>query len=341
MNTKITLPQIVESLAELTGSSTTISEAFIRELFALITEALVTDGHIKIKNLGTFSRTESKEEPVIFIPDKDIANAINLPFSVFEAVELNDEVTDEMLCEDTIVNDIKDNNVSIAENESKGNDDTEIPLPVIETEESEPIEEIYEIQADAAPSETDKNTVEATIADNTIDVVEINEPEEEPEYIPVQTTKSKFWVGVVCGFIFGALAGTLVAYFTLNNAEDNSVISITEKMPESPIESTDSTAVKSDSIASPKEEVISVTEVYDTIRPNRYLTTMARQYYGEMNFWVYIYEENKDHLSNPDKISPGTLIRIPDASKYDIDANNPESIESAKLKAIEIYRPYR
>ena len=68
---------------------------------------------------------------------------------------------------------------------------------------------------------------------------------------------------------------------------------------------------------------------------------MARQYYGEMSFWVYIYEENKDKLNNPNQIKPGTIVNIPDAKKYGIDKNDSLCVERAKLKAIEIYAPYQ
>ncbi len=78
----------------------------------------------------------------------------------------------------------------------------------------------------------------------------------------------------------------------------------------------------------------------DKVTSKRYLTTMSREYYGNFNFWVYIYEENKSKLGNPNAIRPGTIVVIPPPSKYGIDANNPQSIEVAKQKAIEIYSKY-
>ena len=78
----------------------------------------------------------------------------------------------------------------------------------------------------------------------------------------------------------------------------------------------------------------------DTITKTCFLTTMARKHYGNLHFWVYIYEENKSKLGNPNAIRPGTIVVIPPASKYGIDANNPQSVEIAKQKAIEIYSKY-
>lgn len=80
---------------------------------------------------------------------------------------------------------------------------------------------------------------------------------------------------------------------------------------------------------------------FDKIKTNRFLTTMAREYYGNMNFWVYIYEENKAMLGHPNKIKPGTVVKIPPAEKYNIDANNPQSVQKAEIKAVEIYSQYQ
>lgn len=81
--------------------------------------------------------------------------------------------------------------------------------------------------------------------------------------------------------------------------------------------------------------------VYDTISKTRFLTTMARAHYGNYHLWPYIYEENKAILGHPDRIRPGTVIVIPPASKYGIDANDKECIKNAKAKGVEIYERYR
>ena len=90
-------------------------------------------------------------------------------------------------------------------------------------------------------------------------------------------------------------------------------------------------------IAEDKNNVFQAAEVrYDTVSRIRYLTTMSREYYGDFRFWVYIYEENKANIDNPNAIAPGTVVVIPAASKYGIDKDNPASVEKAKAKAVEI-----
>lgn len=83
-------------------------------------------------------------------------------------------------------------------------------------------------------------------------------------------------------------------------------------------------------------EILSDKVIEETIRPGIFLTTLALKHYGHKAFWVYIYEENKSHIKNPDVIAIGTKLIIPDASKYGIDAKNKESIDKAKELAMKL-----
>jgi nucleoid DNA-binding protein len=68
----------------------------------------------------------------------------------------------------------------------------------------------------------------------------------------------------------------------------------------------------------------------ERIRSGSRLTKMAKRYYGTPDFWVYIYEANKDRISNPDVIPSHTLIYIPKLDPRLIDATNPRCIKKAK-----------
>lgn len=83
------------------------------------------------------------------------------------------------------------------------------------------------------------------------------------------------------------------------------------------------------------------TDKWDTIGTRRYLTTMAKEHYGNYHLWPYIYEENRRILGHPDRIKPGTRVRIPDLKKYGIDPRNPEDIKRAKLLGVQIYSRYQ
>ncbi|MDR2691146.1 MAG: hypothetical protein LBB73_02450, partial [Dysgonamonadaceae bacterium] len=66
-----------------------------------------------------------------------------------------------------------------------------------------------------------------------------------------------------------------------------------------------------------------------TILKGERLNTIALREYGHKAFWVYIYDENRAVIGNPDIVDPGTVIIIPPAKKYSIDKNNPESVNRA------------
>jgi hypothetical protein len=60
---------------------------------------------------------------------------------------------------------------------------------------------------------------------------------------------------------------------------------------------------------------------------------MARRHYGDSRFWVYIYLENKSKIKDPDNLEAGTVLVIPPAEKYGIDATNRESLKKADQEA--------
>ncbi|MBR5856217.1 MAG: HU family DNA-binding protein, partial [Bacteroidales bacterium] len=58
MNTKITLHELVDTIAELTNTSKRVSELFLKEFFGVIKERLEQGETVKVKNLGTFKVSE-------------------------------------------------------------------------------------------------------------------------------------------------------------------------------------------------------------------------------------------------------------------------------------------
>lgn len=75
-----------------------------------------------------------------------------------------------------------------------------------------------------------------------------------------------------------------------------------------------------------------------TLGKGETLRTIALDLFGNKEFWVYIYQENIHNINNPNVIPVGTELLIPDISKYDIDADNPQSIAKAKEKGERIIK---
>jgi len=48
-----------------------------------------------------------------------------------------------------------------------------------------------------------------------------------------------------------------------------------------------------------------------TVQPGDNLSKISKQFYGDANKYLKIFEANKDKLSDPDKLKPGIELRIP------------------------------
>jgi hypothetical protein len=70
------------------------------------------------------------------------------------------------------------------------------------------------------------------------------------------------------------------------------------------------------------------------------LRMLAEDYFGHREFWVYIYLENKEHISNPNSIPHGTELLLPLPSAHDMNPTDPASIAKAKLLSDEILKAF-
>lgn len=138
-----------------------------------------------------------------------------------------------------------------------------------------------------------------------------------PEQLAAHSRKlDKRWIGLVVGILIGCLLMWLV----MRGCEK------TGSEPQ--------TVVPADTVAQVEEEPV----VTETITDQNVLSTMAARHYGSQWFWVYIYEENKDKIKNPDNVPLGTVVVIPPADKYGIDAKDPKSLKKAQLRSWEILK---
>lgn len=301
-----------------------------------------------------------------FIPDKVLREAVNAPFSSFSVEVLNDHVPIEDM---TAVpsQDIDENNDICNTENVELQDSKEIRE---KEEEDEPIEPAHEyIQEDKS---VDEESSESTVSSQEIEKFqeEIIQPESETkveekeedcyeDYLRKSASRKSFWWGVLSAFgiIIICLAGGIffmgndspyvvkIGEYTLSLGKQSIDSRPMNNNPESVVlpENKDTLSeMEKDSVL--KDSVISasplaapeVKPVIETIRSGVFLTTLARKYFGHKAFWVYIYEENKDVIKNPNQVPIGTRLTIPSASKYDIDANNRTSVEKAKALAAKI-----
>lgn len=195
MNNRITFPELVEQVAQCANTSKRMSELFLKELFATISQSLINGESVKVKGIGSFKLTEVSPRKSVnvntgeeinipghkklsFAPDKDLAQAVNQPFSHFETVILEDGVTDEQLAQidayEAETPQAPDAELPSAPEAPAAETDTEVPPPFVPADtlpepEFVAIEEATEAEeAPAAEAEPE----EATAAEA--------EPEEAP-----------------------------------------------------------------------------------------------------------------------------------------------------------------
>lgn len=80
-------------------------------------------------------------------------------------------------------------------------------------------------------------------------------------------------------------------------------------------------------------------EVKKVILPQgKTLRLLALDLFGNREFWVYIYLQNKDKIPNPNRVPSGIELVLPDKSIYFINAADSQSVLKAKSLGTEILR---
>lgn len=413
MYTKITFQELAALLALNTGQTKKVCEDFLRELFAVITGSLLHKESVRLKGLGTFKLTEIEprksvnvvtgedmEIPghyrVTFTPSKDLAEAVNLPFSAFEAVEVADSISEDELNGETGTDSLTadensgtETDIEITSFNAEANKEVEATADMfVDNPDDEPVvveDDDMTFVYDNLPPEHAADVEDMPLHQDKKEYAEeeeeVFEEPEDPEKVvrpllPVEGAvpvirhrkrRHKFAWSFAMGFVsalFLCVIVAVIAYYAIERK-----VTSPDPVSEIKVESIKPIPVPSQSAsetkASGKEEStaaeIPVTQakekaeeekvdvptapsdrkVYDTVSTTRYLTTMAKEHYGNYHLWPYIYEENKAILGHPDRIRPGTKVVIPPLSKYGVDPNNKADIQEAKRKGAAIYARYK
>jgi len=160
---------------------------------------------------------------------------------------------------------------------------------------------------------------------------------------------------LVCGYFFGraALSNWVESLGQKTTPIDTTIAvvqseQITQPTPSAmggtPIDTlTEIPAIEPADTPSIAEEGTTSTEITysaylatEQINEGSRLTWLAYRYYGNKALWVYIYDANKDHLTDPNHIQVGTAIRIPKLTALQQDTANEQTkqtIEQLKVAA--------
>ena len=303
---RLTVQALAGRIASTLGITPEAAEQLIHDYFVDVAERLQRGETVDIDNLGKFAAGSE----TLFTPLPDVAARINEPFAFFEPVELNDGVTAETL--DLTAPAFPE------------------PAPAPEPErieEPEP-ERIEEPEPEIPKAPEAPEAPEAPIIPNFPQAPEPPEPSEPLKGHCANALAAWATGCLLLGLTIGSLTGYWVGRHTTHFPPSQAETAETVE----PITTSNDTSATS---ATPVTPVTT-----DTVRTDYYITDMARKYFGNKDFWSYIYEENADSLGHPEHIHPGQILVIPDAAKYGIDPDNKESLKRARALAIEIYGRY-
>ena len=356
-NRVLVLQDIVKALSHETDTSEALCQSFVKELFAIVAERLMDGESVTLKGVGRFDVDGSE---VRFVADPDTAAAINSAFDCFEAIELADDFDgDEPVAED-VTPDAAEEEAATTADEAAGTEDVadESPADGAEPEEKESqtdgLEESEadseeEKEEDTAEADADDETVTEETAEEETEETAEEEAEEtvEEEYDDEPQPKRggcRFAWGFLAGFVTAAVVAAVAWFFLFGVVKKplSQPAVIADDTAKVAAADSDSTAAvekpqeqSEEKTAEPEKESKKAEQTFK-VTNTAYLSNISRKFYGHYAFWVYIYLDNKDIITDPDNLPVGAELRIPAPEKYGIDKNNPESIRRAEIKALEI-----
>ncbi|MDE6811873.1 MAG: HU family DNA-binding protein [Muribaculaceae bacterium] len=301
---------------------------------------------------------------ISFIPAREMAAAINAPFEMFETVVLDERVSEDLLnqAEETVIQ-LPEDPIQFTQPEM-----TTVTFPDVTTE-TDPNDLLIPECTEDGLSDNDNEIVDKTECNP-------SEVEEEYQYNNEETPEDKkhrirWWYMTACIIILLIAAGGVWMFDTDRNifglierenrhpAAADSIVTDSILPPDihhsivaqHPTDNPDKQDDASTSLSTntdttypvandPVPTKASDTPVYDVVTDTRYLSTIAKEHYGNFNLWPYIYKENEKILGHPNRIRPGTRIIVPPLSKYGVDPKNKSHIEKAKQLGAQIYQSY-
>lgn len=361
MNNRLSIQDLALILSEQTGKSTEEALRFLQEFIAVVSEGVYNDKLVKVKGLGTFKIIRVEERASVsvnsgerfvipshykftFTPDKELKELVNKPFSLFDTVELNEEV------------DFSDVDVSAETSgaEEAADDSSEEILPdgIPEQAIEAPQTQEPEVKPEPAVEEEAVPQEEVEAEPKPAEPVSSVSGYKEYRRKRRRSASRKLLFPIACLFVVIVLGIVYIVCLsgrtTVNKNWEPPMAEVGNPTPEAgmnpvPADSTgvtppDSASLATDSVVAeppvveenhpeetPKSDILALV----TIKAGDRLASFAKQYYGHKFFWVYIYQYNQDIISDPNNIPIGTELRIPDPGLYGIDATDRSSIDKA------------
>ena len=355
--TSISIDLLRDALSEATQVSVGQVATWLRAIPQLWRTLSEEGNQVVWTGLGSFTPILEDRELVgyRFLPAESLCASLNKPFSMFVPVELaaSTSTADLELHEQVqLAEQAETKPITIFFARQQPHIEE---LPISASEESDVVadtsESVATSQVEVVPTPEPPSSEETPVDESpSIDI-----PEEVPS-VEEQDTRPRplVWVLVALGIV----ATTVLFVYLLSiqpalelkpkapavekQVEHKAMHPAHIEAPQAPVvadtlptaEPSTAPTVGTSASASSSAEVIERVR----LRPGDRLSRLALKKYGHKAFWVYIYEENRAQLKNPDNIPVGAVITLPAASKYQINASDTNSVNKALVLQRSLYK---
>ena len=387
MNNRLSIQDLASILSAQTGKSEEEAFRFLQEFIAVVSDGVYNDKLVKVKGLGTFKIIRVEERASVsvnsgerfvipshfkftFTPDKELKELVNKPFSLFDTVELNENVNFSDVDVSSELNATEETSDESSEEilpdmvpANTPEETKEVDVP---EKEEEPVAvsaaPVIENQADLVSSEPEQAVGNGNKSDSDEEQI----VPEKPTIVSVSKVEKKHFkrskllfplacllVILVLGIIYiVCLSGRPTFNYTPQKLQAEVADSVVRtdsavsadfgqvEMVDSTITATDTIVAPVTTVAHDEDRTKSDVLALVTIKAGDRLASFAKQYFGHKFFWVYIYDFNKDIIEDPNNIPIGTELRIPDPGLYGIDSTDRSSIDKAAALQSQILSKY-
>ena len=318
-NEKLTWLELRKAVAEYANTSEQEAEQFLDALLDGIVEGLKTDKQVKIKGLGNFSLKAVAPRKSVNIATGEAYTIEGYNKLVFNAEAMLKESVEKRIEQpktEVVVAEL--NNDPIKKLGEQANEIVDLLADLGQAPNTVEITEVQEV-----------STIPETKEVQTIP--EVQEIPEEPT-APTQPTAPAPPAATrkcnrLCWAIVVALLALLIGagvYFRdsliqwWQCMQDCQTVEIVEE-----VEQVQEVQELSISLADKPREYVNFIGIERVGQDSR-LAWIAYKYYAQKDLWVFIYEANRDVISDPTLVYPGQYIRIPELSEEYRNLYNPE-----------------
>lgn len=365
MNNIIPLSTLADLLAHHAEIPVERATAFIRAYFDTLEKSLSTDKTLTVNGLGTFEI--KTDDSISFTPAPEFASRVNDAYEVFPAIDIDSDFDIDTFAEKPVKEPEQEDKIRLSEAEPEPEPESQPEVIIAEQAVEIDEETEKEIETPTEPGEEPVTMEEDPVSGEEVaEDEDEDEPEEELlEYDPEEKRCCTALyiiltalIALIVGIVIGYLGRHRIDAFVNSSGEADKAATQTDSVAADKAIDSNIQIIEVDTSAVNLTD-IDIAEIndpstdienddptaepsvrYDTVTSKRFLTTMAREYFGHQDYWSYIYLANKAILKHPDRIRPGTRVVIPDFETYKTSDDPEQNRIDAHRKGLEIYQRF-